>query len=105
MLAPFLLNFDQTRFASTKHWNPKWKKLRQLKVLKVDIPNLNEKSEDLSEDKMRNKLKELGIMPPRPWVERQFFLSSTGAVFEPYVPPEGDGKISPITAQVLSEES
>lgn len=83
-----------------KHWNPKWKKLRALKVVKVDLPDYTEKREDVSEEKMRSKMKEMGILPPRPWLERPFYLSATGAVFEPYVPPEGDGKISPISAQV-----
>lgn len=35
-------------------------------------------------------------MPPRPYFERPFFISATGGTFEPYVPPEGDGKISTV---------
>ncbi|KAK5647726.1 hypothetical protein RI129_002618 [Pyrocoelia pectoralis] len=44
-------------------------------------------------------MKERGLLPPRPWIENQYFISSTGGIFEPYVPPEGDGKVSPISAQ------
>nr|CAG4648877.1 EOG090X0DDP [Polyphemus pediculus] len=41
----------------------------------------------------------MGVLPPRPWNEKPIFLSATGGVFEAYVPPEGDGKVS-----VLSKE-
>ncbi|KAJ8924419.1 hypothetical protein NQ315_007215 [Exocentrus adspersus] len=101
LLAP-LANSTPTqivRHRKTKHWNPKWKLFRRLKVMKVDLPNYREKPEDLSEEQIRSKLKEQGLLPPRPWVERQFFIHSTGAVFEPYVPPEGDGKVSPVSKQ------
>ncbi|XP_023014765.2 mitochondrial ribosomal protein L45 [Leptinotarsa decemlineata] len=92
-------NCQTVRHRRTKHWNPKWKLFRRMKVMKVDLPKFNEKTEDLSDEELRKRLKEQGILPPRPWVERQFFIHSTGAVFEPYVPPEGDGKISPISKQ------
>lgn len=49
---------------------------------------------------MRTKLKEKGIVPPRPWVERQHEISSSGGIFEPYIPPEGDGRASIISAAV-----
>lgn len=71
--------------------------------MKVDLPNYNEKPEDFTEEQMRTRLKEQGLLPPRPWIERQFFIHSTGGVFEPYVPPEGDGKISPVSRQVRLE--
>ncbi|XP_065169106.1 large ribosomal subunit protein mL45-like [Atheta coriaria] len=90
---------DQVRYRRTKHWNPKWKQLRRQKVIKVDLPDFNEKWDDLTEEQTRSKLKEQGLLPPRPWLERPFFLSSTGGVFEAYVPPEGDGKVSPISVQ------
>lgn len=67
--------------------------------MKVELPNFNEDTEQLSEEEVRSRLKEQGILPARPWVEKQYFVSCTGGIFEPYVPPEGDGKVSPITAQ------
>ncbi|XP_021917982.1 probable 39S ribosomal protein L45, mitochondrial isoform X2 [Zootermopsis nevadensis] len=69
------------------------------KVIKVKLPDFEDtKSEaDMTPEEIRSKLKERGMQPPRPWIERPFYISSTGGVFEPYVPPEGDGKISPIT--------
>lgn len=93
------LNAQIVRHRRTKHWDPKWKFLRRLKVFKVDLPKYNEKAENFSEEEIRSRLKEQGLLPPRPWVEKQYCISSTGGVFEPYIPPEGDGKVSSITAQ------
>ncbi|CAA9995007.1 unnamed protein product, partial [Nesidiocoris tenuis] len=50
---------------------------------------------------MKSRLKERGLLPDRYWPERPFFILSTSMVFEPYVPPEGDGKVSIVTAQVV----
>ena len=36
----------------------------------------------------------------RPWEEKPIYISCTGGTFEPYVPPEGDGKKSAITLPV-----
>ncbi|CAG9863653.1 unnamed protein product [Phyllotreta striolata] len=100
-LAPIAVsaNTQIVRHRRTKHWDPKWKFFRRLKVMPVKLPNFQEKAEDITDEEMREKLKERGMLPTRPWMERQFFLHSTGGVFEPYVPPEGDGKVSPISKQ------
>ncbi|KRT83805.1 hypothetical protein AMK59_4310, partial [Oryctes borbonicus] len=92
-------SYQQVRYRRTKHWDPKWKLLRRMKVIEIELPKYNENIEDLSEEELRSRLKEQGLLPTRPWMERQFHISCTGGIFEPYVPPEGDGKISPITAQ------
>lgn len=83
-----------------KHWDPKFKRLRRLKVIKVDIPDFQKKPEDITDEEMRKQLKKLNLTPHRPWIETSPFLHSTGGIFEPYVPPEGDGKVSPISKQV-----
>ncbi|XP_076268453.1 mitochondrial ribosomal protein L45 [Rhynchophorus ferrugineus] len=93
------LNAQFVRHRRTKHWDPKWKMLRRFKIMRVNLPNYNEKTEEFSEEEIRSRMKEQGLLPVRPYNERQFFISSTGATFEPYVPPEGDGKVS-----VLSKE-
>ncbi|CAL8138142.1 unnamed protein product [Orchesella dallaii] len=114
--APFMLQDYKThvRFGSTKHWLPKWKPFRRLKVIKVDLPNFNEAetSKDMTPDEVRAKMKERGMSPPRPWMERPFEISSTSDLFEPYIPPEGDGKASYIskegakqTAEIVSKKS
>lgn len=68
--------------------------------MKIKLPNFREKEDDFTEEQMRSKLKEHGLLPHRPWNEKQYFICSTGGVFEPYVPPEGDGKVSRITKEV-----
>uniref|UniRef100_A0A1B0DHF6 Large ribosomal subunit protein mL45 n=1 Tax=Phlebotomus papatasi TaxID=29031 RepID=A0A1B0DHF6_PHLPP len=88
---------EQRRFR--KHWKPEFRWLRSKKVIKIKIPNLNEKPGDLTEDEMKSRLRERGLLPPRPWMERPFYISCTGGIFEPYVPPEGDGKMSSITKE------
>jgi large subunit ribosomal protein L45 len=87
-----VVNLQQYRHRRTKHWDPKWKKLRAVKVVKIELPSMNEKMEDLTQEEIRTKMKQRGLLPPRPYMERQFYVSSTGGTFEPYVPPEGDGK-------------
>lgn len=90
-------NIQFNRQAHSKHWNPKWKRLRAKKYVKIDLPNFHEKFSELSPEEIKSKMREKGVLPPRPWMERPFFISCTGGVFEPYVPPEGDGKKSFVT--------
>ncbi|KAL5286761.1 MRPL45.2 family protein [Megaselia abdita] len=96
-LAPATLqtyNNTQVRHRITKHWKPEFKRFRREKVIKMEIPNLQEKSEDMTTEEIRSRMKEKGILPPRPWLDRPFHISCTGGIFEPYVPPEGDGRKS-----------
>ncbi|XP_017035874.1 large ribosomal subunit protein mL45 [Drosophila kikkawai] len=92
-----MLQMQQVRHRQTKHWKPEFKRLRKLKFVKIDLPNLREKPEDISKEEMRSRMKERGVLPPRPWMERPFHISCTGGIFEAYVPPEGDGKKSLIS--------
>lgn len=92
-VAPVIF-LQPSRTTTSKHYNPKFKKLRAQKFLKVDLPDPSEHLGKMSPQKARQKLKESGILPPRPWMERPFYISATGGVFEPYVPPEGDGRAS-----------
>ena len=93
-----LTNSQQVRHRQTKHWHPKFKRLRTQKFVKVELPNFQEKHEDLSPDEIRKRMKERGVLPPRTWLERPFHISCTGGIFEQYVPPEGDGKKSIISS-------
>ncbi|XP_054260513.1 probable 39S ribosomal protein L45, mitochondrial [Macrosteles quadrilineatus] len=86
----------------SKHWNPKFKKLRAKKVIKVELPDYDKASRsvnELSKEEIRSIMKEKGILPSSPWMERPYFISTTGEIVEPYVPPEGDGKVSFITKE------
>lgn len=70
--------------------------MRREKYVRIDLPNHHEKFGDLTPEEQRSRMKEKGIAPPRPYMERPFYISSTGGTFEPYVPPEGDGKVSTV---------
>lgn len=70
-------------------------------VTKVDLPDFQEKrEEDITPEKFRSQLKKMGLQPHKFWNERVFYVSNTGAVLEPYVPPEGDGKLSAVSVGV-----
>uniref|UniRef100_T1PIS2 Large ribosomal subunit protein mL45 n=1 Tax=Musca domestica TaxID=7370 RepID=T1PIS2_MUSDO len=89
-----LVQSQQVRHRQTKHWNPKFKRLRKLKFVKMDLPDFQEKASELPQEELKKRMKERGFLPPRPWLERPFHISCTGGIFEAYVPPEGDGKKS-----------
>ena len=84
----------------SKHWKPEFKDLRRRKVRPVKLPDFNLDYEKLTEEETRSYMKERGVEPNRYWNERQVFIASTSNIFEPYVPPEGDGKASTISTQV-----
>ncbi|OXU20025.1 hypothetical protein TSAR_010450 [Trichomalopsis sarcophagae] len=96
----FVADLSLIRCRHTKHWNPKWKKDRREKVIKVDLSDFEEKHDDNSEiakERKRQKMKEKGIYPQKPWQEKPLYLSCTGSIFEAYIPPEGDGKFSAVS--------
>lgn len=74
-----------------------------LQVIKVELPDFEaaaETTQGMKPDEIRAKLKERGMLPPRPWMERPYEISSTADIFEPYVPPEGDGRASYVSKEV-----
>ncbi|XP_012281436.1 probable 39S ribosomal protein L45, mitochondrial [Orussus abietinus] len=80
-----------------KHWNPQFKKFRREKVIKVELPDYNLDVESLSKEEMRSHMKKMGLQPMAPSTERTLYFASTQSIFEPYIPPEGDGKFSAIS--------
>jgi len=85
-----------------KHWNPKWKKERRQKVIKIKLPSWKDDNDptEMDKEKIRSRMKEHGFLPQKPWQERPAYISCTSTVFESYIPPEGDGKYSAITKEV-----
>jgi hypothetical protein len=108
-LSQLSLNVTQIRYArNIKPWNvgPEglWRKLRAKKVLKVDLPDFQEMRLDdkLTPEQIRSRLKEKGVVPPHVYNERPIFMSCTNGILDPYVPPEGDGKMSLISQSVIT---
>lgn len=94
-------DFTQVRCIQ-KHWNPKWKKLRREKVIKVKLPSFDDDNEDptkMDKEQIRSRMREFGFIPQKAWQERPTFITSTPTIFESYVAPEGDGKYSAITKE------
>jgi large subunit ribosomal protein L45 len=71
-------------------------------TIKIDLPDFEEaeRMKSWSPEQMRQKMKERGLLPGRRWIERPISISCTGATMDPYVPPEGDGKLSAVTPGV-----
>ena len=84
----------------SKHWNPKFKKERKAKVIKVQLPDMKPPTE-FTEEETRTFYKKHGFLPMAPWTEKGFFLACTGSIFEAYVPREGDGKYSSLSTSVI----
>jgi large subunit ribosomal protein L45 len=71
--------------------------------MKIILPDYEEASRpvgEMSKEEIRSMMKEKGVAPSVPFQERPLFISTTGEILDPYVPPEGDGKVSFITKEV-----
>ncbi|XP_046570350.1 probable 39S ribosomal protein L45, mitochondrial [Haliotis rubra] len=96
----------QVRYPSSKHFNPKFRKLRRKKVMKIDLPDYGKvmKDRNMSADEKHKQMKEDKIPPPRIFQERPINISCTSAIFEPFVPPEGDGKSSFLSTEGVKQK-
>ncbi|KRY93274.1 putative 39S ribosomal protein L45, mitochondrial [Trichinella pseudospiralis] len=81
---------------ANRHWNPKFKKLRGEKFLKVALPDYDKirEREGMSIKDLRIELKKLGIQPHRPWRERPIHISCSGTIFDEFIPEENANKVS-----------
>ncbi|KFD49931.1 hypothetical protein M514_09145 [Trichuris suis] len=79
-----------------RHWDPKFKGMRRQKVLKITLPDYDKlrKQEELSMKDLRAELKKMGLPPHRPWRERPIHVSCSGDIFDPFLPPEDESKVS-----------
>jgi len=84
-----------------KHWNPLFRKERAWKTLKFELRDFEfdrkRGRDEITPEEIKEKLKKVGVDPASPYTEKPFYISSTGAILDPYIPPEGDGKASLIS--------
>lgn len=95
------------KFRPNKHKDPRFGKLRGAKVLKIDLPDMDFQRrmqlDQVTPEERRSFMKRMGMFPAKNTMETQFFMASTGAVFDPYVPPEGDGRSSLLSKEGAKE--
>eukprot|EP00092_Neocalanus_flemingeri_P011833 GFUD01012762.1.p1 GENE.GFUD01012762.1~~GFUD01012762.1.p1 ORF type:complete len:348 (+),score=111.05 GFUD01012762.1:51-1094(+) len=84
-----------------KHWNPLFRKERAAKFLKIELVDhewdRKRARDEITPEEVKEKLKKMGIKPASQYNEKPLYISSTGALLDAYVPPEGDGKASLIS--------
>ena len=80
-----------------KHWNPLFAKERARRYMKVELMDFEfdrrRARDEVPPEELKERLKKLGVEPTVPYTEKPFYISSTGAILDAYVPPEGDGKV------------
>ncbi|CAF0857156.1 unnamed protein product [Brachionus calyciflorus] len=67
------------------HWDPKFKRLRKNKFTEPNLLDFDSKTQD--------KVKR-GVEPPGSFMYKPINITCSKEIFDPYVPPEGDGKAS-----------
>lgn len=89
----------RTKYVNNRHRDPKYRKERGRKTwIPLDLPDFDqvrkESQANLTPDQIRAKLKEKGVVPPRPYEEREVYNPCTISIQDPYNPFDGDGKSS-----------
>lgn len=88
------------------HWNPKFKALRKAKFVKPKLPDFNtilkSNTNETSEERRARFIKE-GMSAPITFEYKPVTITSSSEVFDPYVPPEGDGKASYLSKGFASQ--
>ncbi|XP_054032742.1 39S ribosomal protein L45, mitochondrial [Dryobates pubescens] len=59
---------------------------------------------ELSPEQKEQRLRSSGFILPEERVERSFYLASTAAIADPYVPPEGDARHSALSRPGLGQQ-
>ncbi|XP_055334350.1 probable 39S ribosomal protein L45, mitochondrial [Paramacrobiotus metropolitanus] len=90
-------------FKGNKHWLIKWRELRRKKFVKIELPDYDlmrkEMHGHLTPSEVRAKFKKEGMAPTRPYNERPILIQTTETIFEPFLPPEGDGRLSTLSKE------
>ncbi|CAM9842911.1 unnamed protein product [Bubo scandiacus] len=59
---------------------------------------------ELTPEQKEKRLKSLGTIFPEEHVERNFYLACTADIMDPYVPPEGDARLSSLSKDGLKQK-
>lgn len=77
-----------------RHWNPRHKKMRLAKEMKIKLPNV-EKERKLSAEndvtKQREEMKKRGILPIGPSSEYPVYMGCSPSIFDAFIPVRSDG--------------
>uniref|UniRef100_A0A3P8X3K9 Large ribosomal subunit protein mL45 n=1 Tax=Cynoglossus semilaevis TaxID=244447 RepID=A0A3P8X3K9_CYNSE len=68
------------------------------------IPPAVNKKKETNRD-IEERLRAAGTVPPQEIVERQINISCTVGVFDPYIPPEGDARLSTLSKDGLKQRT
>merc|ERR1719223_1384528 len=102
------ISCSQTAIRSlATHWDPKFKKLRKNKFVKMNAPDFDKiRNEDMNmqtaEERRAYFIKE-GVEPPTSFEYKPFNITTSSEIFDPYLPPEGDGKATLFSSEGIKQ--
>ncbi|GAU88011.1 hypothetical protein RvY_00784 [Ramazzottius varieornatus] len=102
---PLQLTF--VRYIRNKHRDPRFRKERALKFIKVNLPDYEQMRRQargqLTPEEIRSIMKKEGVAPTRPYQEKPLLITTTDTIMEPFIPPEGDGRASTLSKEGMKE--
>ncbi|XP_069733342.1 large ribosomal subunit protein mL45 [Phaenicophaeus curvirostris] len=60
-------------------------------------------AKEMTPEEKERRLKSLGPMFPEEHVERTFYLACTGDIIDPYIPPEGDARLTSLSKDGMKQ--
>lgn len=105
--APALFNQQNMGYPTDKHYDPRFKKQRTKKIIKPELPDFEyhlrmQQGNSMTPDEIRMQYKKYGTKPFRKDQDKPLDISSSGEVWDEFVPPEGDGKSSFLSGSYYS---
>ena len=94
-----------------RHRDERYREERQKKFFPIELPfdrefRERQKMGTLTQMEMNEWMKEVGMDHGRSWQrERPLFLKSSEGVYDKYIPPEGDGKASPLSLRKFGDQA
>jgi len=94
----FKANHNMSGGRPRRHRDPLWKRGRKEKNWKIELQDFEygrrSARGEVTPEEAKAKMKKLGLRPMAAYQEKPIYISSTGTILQPYIPPEGDGKAS-----------